>query len=109
MAWIYLLFAASFEIGFTTFMKLGQGNWRSPWQIGFVICAVLSFVFLEQAVRSIPIGVAYAVWTGIGATGTLMISAYFFGDKINLIQTLLVANLIFSVVGLKLSASYTPA
>jgi multidrug transporter EmrE-like cation transporter len=106
MAWIYLLIAAVFEIGFTTFMKLGAGNWKSPWQIGFVISAVLSFLFLEQASRSIPLGVAYAVWTGLGASGTLLFGWYFFGDRLGLVQVLLLSNLIFSVVGLKLASSH---
>lgn len=106
MAWIYLLIAAGFEIGFTTFMKLGSGNWRSPWQIGFGLCAVLSFIFLEQAARTIPLGVAYAVWTGIGAVGTLAMGWYLFGDRLSLIQLIFVANLIVSVVALKLAASH---
>lgn len=105
MAWIYLFIAAMFEIGFTTFMKLGGGNWKSPWQIGFVVSAVLSFVFLEQASRTIPLGIAYAVWTGLGASGTLVIGSFFFGDRLSVVQMLLVTNLIFSVVGLKLLAS----
>jgi quaternary ammonium compound-resistance protein SugE len=102
---LYLLIAAFFEVGFTTFMKLGQGNWRSPWQIGFVFSAVLSFVFLEQASRTIPLGIAYAVWTGLGASGTILVGTYFFGERLGLIQTLLLCNLLFSVVALKLFAS----
>lgn len=103
MAWVYLITAACFEMGFTTFMKLGAGNWKSPWQIGFVLSAILSFLFLEQASRSIPLGIAYAVWTGIGASGTLLIGWYFFDDKLSVVQILLLSNLIFSVVGLKMA------
>lgn len=106
MAWFYLLVAACFEVGFTTFMKMGAGNWRSPWQIGFVISAILSFAFLERAAQSIPLGIAYSVWTGIGATGTLLLGWVLFEDRLNWIQILLVSNLIFSVLGLKLTSSH---
>lgn len=102
MAWLHLLIAACFEIGFTTFMKLAHGDWKSPWQFPFVACAVLSFIFLEQAARNIPLGVAYAAWTGIGATGTILIGTLVFGEKLSLIQGLLLCNLIFSIVALKI-------
>ena len=105
MDWLFLLIAGCFEIGFTTFMKLGAGNWKSPWQIPFVISAIFSFVFLEQAARTIPLGIAYAVWTGVGAGGTIVIGYYLFGDRLSLIQGLLLANLIFSAVGLKLASN----
>jgi multidrug transporter EmrE-like cation transporter len=104
MPWIYLIVAACFEVGFTTFMKLSAGNWRSPWQIGFIASAILSFIFLEQASRSIPLGMAYAIWTGLGATGTLLLGTLVFGEKMNTVQALLMCNLIFSVVALKLAA-----
>lgn len=101
-SWTYLIIAGIFEIGFTTSMQLANNNWKSPWQITFILFAILSFTCLEQAIISIPLGTAYAVWTGIGAVGTVIIGMIFFKEPFNFLRLLLIANLIFSVVGLKL-------
>jgi len=104
MAWAYLLIAAAFEVGFTTAMKLSaNGKWWP--QVLFIVCVIGSFGFLEQAVRTIPLGIAYAVWTGIGAVGTLAISLFIFGEPINRLQIFFIFMLITAVAGLKLSSS----
>jgi multidrug transporter EmrE-like cation transporter len=82
MAWIYLLFAGLFEIGFAISIKLMDGHKNIPWSIAFYVCVVLSFGFLEQAARSLPIGTAYAIWTGIGGVGVAIIGMAFLGDPI---------------------------
>ena len=71
MAWLFLLVAGAFEIGFTTCLRFADGFKNAPWTAGFFICASLSFVFLDLATRNgLPLGTAYAVWTGIGIAGT---------------------------------------
>ena len=73
MAWIWLLLAGCFEIGFTTCLRYADGFRNIPWTLGFLISATLSMVLLETAARTIPMGTAYAVWTGIGAVGAVVV------------------------------------
>ncbi|HZY80460.1 MAG TPA: multidrug efflux SMR transporter, partial [Cyclobacteriaceae bacterium] len=73
MPWIYLLIAGLFEVGFTTSLKLSKDFSVPKWTVAFYICIILSFHFLSEATKSIPLGTAYAVWTGIGAVGTAVI------------------------------------
>ena len=102
--WGYLMLAGFFEICFTTCMKLVNGSYKSPWMFGFVISVVLGFYFLERSLAHIPMGTAYAVWTGIGAVGTILIGVLFFDDSLSIWRVLLLANIIFSIAGLKLLA-----
>ncbi len=102
IGWIYLLIAGVFEVGFTTAMNFtGKGRWLA--EAAFLICIVLSFTFLQMATKTIPIGIAYAVWTGIGATGTLIISTLVFKQPITGMQIGFVVLLIAAVAGLKLT------
>ena len=102
MAWIYLIIAGCFEVGFTTCLKLSDNftNWK--WSVGFFLCISLSFHFLNEAIKSIPLGTAYAVWTGIGAVGTAMIGIYFFKEPSDFWRIFFIMLLIGSIIGLKL-------
>ncbi len=102
MAWIYLLVAGLFEIGFTTCLKLSDGFTKLIPSVGFVAFAVVSFGLLTVSMRSIPLGTAYAVWTGIGAAGTAAIGFAFFKDPISFWRVFFIAVLVASIVGLKL-------
>ena len=73
MAWLPLLAAGAFEIGFTTCMRYSDSFRNWPWTAGFMVCAFASFTLLDKAARTIPLGTAYAVWVGIGAAGTLLV------------------------------------
>jgi quaternary ammonium compound-resistance protein SugE len=102
MSWVYLFAAGVFEIGFTTFLKLSD-NFSKLWPtIGFLVFSIASFLFLAKAMNTIPLGTAYAVWTGIGAFGTAIIGIYFFNDPLNLLRVVFLTLLLVSVVGLKL-------
>lgn len=102
--WIYLFIAGLFEIGFTTAMAYtGKDKWLA--EIAFLVCIVLSFTFLQMATKTIPIGIAYAVWTGIGATGTVLISTLVFKQPITTMQIGFIVLLIGAVVGLKLTGA----
>ena len=98
--WLTLVAAGAFEVGFTTCMKLEQ---RSKWFIvPFLACAAISFTLLSQALDAIPLGTAYAVWTGIGAVGTVLVGALAFDDPIGTVRVLLLTGLVAAMIGLKL-------
>ncbi len=101
MAWIYLVIAGALEIGFTTSLKLSNNftNWK--WAISFFVCAILSFLFLNKAIQTIPLGTAYAVWTGIGAVGTALMGIWLYKEPGDFWRILFLFTLIASIVGLK--------
>jgi len=104
MNWFYLIIAALFEIGWPLGLKLSQ-TMPSKF-LGFtlaLISIILSTIFLWLAQKSIPIGTAYAVWTGIGAVGTLIVGIIFFGDSASLLRMLSALLIIIGIVGLKLA------
>ena len=105
MPWLTLIIAGFFEVGFTTCLKLSNNfsDWR--WSAGFFICITLSFVLLNKAVQTIPLGTGYAVWTGIGAVGTVIIGMLFFKEPTDFWRLFFIFTLIASIIGLKLVSS----
>lgn len=99
--WVYLVCAGFFEIGFTTFMKLSDNftNWK--YSVLFMICAIVSFTLLGEAMKGISLGTSYAVWTGIGAVGTAIVGMIFFGDPATMGRIFFLALIIIGVVGMK--------
>ena len=104
MAWIYLLAAGVFEIGWPLGFKLSQQpEWRVAGITGAIVSMGLSGWLLWLAQREIPIGTAYAVWTGIGGAGTFIIGVLFFGDPQSMARWVGVAMIVGGVVLLKVS------
>lgn len=104
MSWLYLLVAALFEVGWPLGLKISQVSSHRVVPIaGATVAMALSGVFLWLAQKEIPIGTAYAVWTGIGAAGTFIVGMAFFGDAVSLGRMLGVSLIIAGVVMLKLS------
>ena len=104
MNWLYLVIAGIFEIGWPLGLKLSQT--MSSKIFGIVIAVIsmsLSGVFLWLAQKTIPIGTAYAVWTGIGAVGTLLVGIIFFGDSASIWRMLAALLIVIGIVGLKLA------
>lgn len=101
MPWILLLFAAVFEIAWAVGLKSTEGFTRLWPTVGTVFALVVSVVLLGSAAKSLPIGTAYAVWTGIGAAGTVVIGMMFFGDPVNAVRLVCVSLILMGVVGLK--------
>lgn len=102
MGWVFLAIAGLFEIAFTTAMRYVEG-FTKPWPTAvFLICMTLSLIFVERAAREIPLGTAYAVWTGIGAGGTVLIGALLYGEPVTFWRILFIVMLIGSIIGLKL-------
>ena len=102
MAWFVLILAGLFEIGFTTSMRYTEGFTRPLPTAIFVVFAVLSFYLLTKASEAIPLGTSYAVWTGIGAAGTVVAGIFYFGEPATALRLLFLATLIGSIIGLKL-------
>ena len=101
MNWLILIVAGLFEVAFTTCLSFSKNftDWR--WTIGFFISITLSFLLLNKAIQTIPMGTAYAVWTGIGAVGTALAGILFFKEPADFWRLLFMATLILSIVGLK--------
>jgi quaternary ammonium compound-resistance protein SugE len=81
--------------------KAATGSNVFWWYAGFLVCLSISMLLLIKATQTIPIGTAYAVWTGIGAVGTVLVGIIFFKDPANFWRIFFISTLIFSIVGLK--------
>ena len=106
MAWIYLVVAALFEVGWPIGLKLAQTPHpiaKSLWIIFAIIAMALSGVFLFLAQKQIPIGTAYAIWTGLGTIGTFCIGIIFFNDAASLLRFFGVLLILSGVIILKLA------
>lgn len=106
MAWLLLLGAGLFEVGFTTCMRYTDGFRNIGWNVAFFVCAAISFSLLESAARTIPLGTAYAVWVGIGAVGTLLVGVALQEEALSTVRLLLILGLVACVVGLKLTGGH---
>ncbi|CAC5344411.1 MULTISPECIES: DMT family transporter [Planktothrix] len=101
MGWIYLILAGLFELGFSSFLKLSEGMTKLPAILAFIGFGALSFGFLSKAMQTIPLGTAYAVWTGIGALGTIIVGIIYFKDPVSLGRLFFMGLLVVSLIGLK--------
>ena len=101
-AWIYLIFAGVLEVGFASMIKLTENFTKLIPTVIFVAFAISSFYFLTKAVETLPIGTAYAIWTGIGAFGTIVVGIIFYNEPASRIRLFFLFTLIASIVGLKL-------
>ncbi len=104
MNWIILIIAGLFEVGFTTCLgkaKEATGTTAAWWITGFFISLSISMLLLYKATQTLPMGTAYAVWTGIGAAGTVIIGILFFKEPADFWRLFFIVTLIASIVGLK--------
>ncbi|PUZ24687.1 QacE family quaternary ammonium compound efflux SMR transporter [Chitinophaga costaii] len=104
MNWILLVFAGLFEVAFTFCLEKVKGLSGLPmygWYGGFILSLVLSMALLMKAIQTLPIGTAYAVWTGIGAVGTVMVGIIVFKEPATCWRLFFITTLICSIVGLK--------
>jgi quaternary ammonium compound-resistance protein SugE len=101
-AWVALVLAGAFEVGFTSSMKMAGSPAASRWWTAlFWVSVISSFALLSTAIKTIPLGTAYAVWTGIGAVGTAIVGILFFKDPATFWRMFFLSLLIGSIVGLK--------
>lgn len=104
MSWIVLIVAGFFETAFAFCLgkaKLATGNEMYLWYGGFLLTLILSMVLLIKATQTIPIGTAYAVWTGIGAVGTVLVGILVFKEPATFLRLFFLTTLIASLIGLK--------
>ena len=104
MNWFYLLLAGVLEIAFTTTLRYVNGFKNLPATAAFFVCMVASLYMVGLATRSIPLGTAYAIWTAIGAAGTVVIGMAWFGEPVTAVRVLLIVGIVGCVVGLKLTS-----
>jgi quaternary ammonium compound-resistance protein SugE len=102
MAWIELFVAGLFEVAWAVGLKYTQGFTRLRPSALTAAAMIASFVFLSRAVRTLPIGTAYAVWTGIGAVGTALLGMLLFGESRELARLVCILLIVAAIGGLKL-------
>ena len=104
MNWIILTIAGLFEVAFAFCLgkaKETTGNEMYLWYAGFLITLGISMTLLIKATQTLPIGTAYAVWTGIGAVGTVLVGIFLFKEPATFLRLFFLTTLIMSIVGLK--------
>jgi quaternary ammonium compound-resistance protein SugE len=106
MHWIILIFAGFFEIGWAIGLKYTEGFTRLWPTVGTVLAMVISLGLLGIAMKSLPVGTAYAIWVGVGAVGTAILGIVLLGEPANAGRLLSLALILAGIIGLKLA---TPA
>lgn len=104
MSWIILIIAGLFEIGWAIGLKYTHGFTRLWPTVGTVTAMVISIGLLGLAMRDLPVGTAYAVWTGVGAVGTVILGIVLFGDPSNAGRLICVGLIVAGILGLKLTS-----
>lgn len=105
MAWIYLVIAGLLETVWATTMKLSHGFTLWGYTVTTLLAMVASFLLLERAMQHLPLSLAYPIWTGIGAVGTIILGVALFGDHLSPLTCGFVALLMIGIVGIKLTTS----
>jgi quaternary ammonium compound-resistance protein SugE len=101
MAWIFLLVAGLFEVGWAIGLKYTEG-WSRLWPSLWTVAAMaVSFIFLSLALKSLPVGTAYAVWTGVGAVGTAILGIVLFAEPATALRLCCIGLIVAGIMGLK--------
>ncbi len=106
MGWVILTVAGLFEVGWAIGLKYTDGFTRLWPTVGTILSMVISLGLLGIAMKSLPVGTAYAIWVGVGAVGTVLLGIVLFGEPANAARLISVALIVAGIVGLKLA---TPA
>jgi quaternary ammonium compound-resistance protein SugE len=104
MNWILLIIAGLFEVAFATCLgkaKEAAGNAVVFWYAAFLVCLSISMILLVKVTKELPIGTAYAVWTGIGAVGSVLVGIFVFKEPATFWRVFFISTLIISIIGLK--------
>ena len=104
MSWIFLLMAGFAEIGSVISLKRAEGFKRLLPSIACLFFGSLSFYFLSLSLISLPVGTAYAIWTGIGSVGSVVIGMIFFNESRNLLRILMIMCIIIGAIGIKMTS-----
>ncbi|MBT3023443.1 MAG: quaternary ammonium compound efflux SMR transporter SugE [Candidatus Thiodiazotropha sp. (ex Lucina aurantia)] len=106
MAWIYLFVAGLFECGWAIGLKYTEGFTKPVPSLLTIAAMAISFWLLSVAMKTIPVGTAYAVWTGIGAVGVALLGMVMFGESRDILRIVSLLLIVSGIVGLKLISSY---
>ncbi len=109
MAWLILTIAGFFEVGWAVGLKYTEGFTRLWPTLGTIASMAVSLFLLGVAMKSLPLGSAYAVWVGVGAVGTVLLGMILFGESANPARMISVALILTGIVGLKMSTPSEPA
>ncbi len=104
MAWILLIIAGLCEIVGVISLKLTESFTKVKPTITCILFGGLSFYLLSSAVQTLPVGTAYAIWTGIGSAGSVLVGMLFFHESKDIIRILLISGIVISIIGLKVAA-----
>ncbi|EOX1529000.1 multidrug efflux SMR transporter [Vibrio cholerae] len=104
MAWLILFLAGICEIAWAIGLKYSEGFSKLLASVATLSALVISFVLLGIALRTLPLGVAYGIWVGIGAVGTALAAAFLFGETLTLIKLISLFLIVSGIAGLKMSA-----
>lgn len=105
MAWLLVIVGGLFETAFALFLKFSDGFTRLWPTVGFVVTMVTSLGLLSLGLRELPVGTAYAVWTGIGAAGTAIIGMLFLHDPVSVLRVLAISLIVGGVILLNLAGA----
>ncbi|QST01180.1 multidrug efflux SMR transporter [Pontibacillus sp. ALD_SL1] len=105
MAWIQLIVAGLAEVSGVTFLKLADGFKNKGYVFLMVVAGIINFYLLSKAIEMLPIGTAYAIWTGIGSVGTVLIGMVFFRESREWLRLLFITMIVVGIVGLKMTTS----
>jgi quaternary ammonium compound-resistance protein SugE len=106
MAWVVLFVAGLLEMAWAVLLKQSENFSKPLPTIGFLVTMGLSLFLLSQALKSLPVGTAYAVWTGIGAAGTAIVGMIWLGEPRDALKLLSLALLVAGIIGLKLTSAH---
>ncbi len=105
MTWAMVIVAGFFEVGMALCLKESKGFTQLWPSIGMVVFGAISFILLNLALKNLPVGTAYAVWTGIGAAGTAILGIVLLGESAAVVRLLSIGLIVAGVIGLQLSGS----
>lgn len=105
MAWIMLIFAGLLEVGWAFTMKLSDGFTKLGFSVITIVAVIASFIMLSISMRTLPLGTAYTIWTGIGAVGAFVVGIIFLGEAVNLMRVLAAVLIVSGMILMKLSSS----
>ncbi|WP_236897108.1 DMT family transporter [Clostridium beijerinckii] len=106
MTWLMLIVAGLFETGWAIGLKYSEGFTRLIPSVFAIIGMIASFYFLSLALKSLPLGTAYAIWTGIGTVGTVALGIILFKEPVDIIRLICIGFIVIGIVGLKTVSSH---
>ena len=106
MAWLYLCIAGVMEVFWSTCMKFSHGFTDLKFSVLTIVGMIVSFAFLSQATKVLPLGTSYAIWTGIGALGAVVVGVVIFHESLSPARLLFVALLLVGIIGLKATSGH---